>query len=291
MLNYRHLHYFWVVAREGSMTRAAERLDVAVQTVSAQVAQLEQALGKSLLHVQGRTLVLTEAGRTAMAHADQIFQLGDALRLAVAEADKPGRLRLRVGITDGIAKLLAHRLLTEHVPAETRLVCDEDEVDDLLADLALNRLDLVLTDRPATLQGNLRLSSTLIGDFGMAWFATPALAARLRPDWPRSLQDAPVLLPTRHHLLRERIEAWCEAAGLQPDIVAECEDDGLLSTFAADGRGLFAAPAILAADLMRQMQAELLGPLEGVSEQVYAIASEKRIGHPVVDAWLQRGGS
>lgn len=268
------------------MTRAAARLGVAVQTVSAQVAQLEQALGKSLLHMQGRTLVLTEAGRTAMAHADQIFALGDSLRRAVAESDRPGRQRLRVGITDGIAKLLAHRLLTEAVPADTRLICDEDEFDDLLADLALNRLDLVLTDRPAAMNGNLRVTSTLLGDFDMAWFAAPALAARLAPGWPASLQGAPVLLPTRHHLLRERIEAWLNEAGVTVDLVAEFEDDGLLNTFAADGRGLFAAPAVLAPDLVRQTGALPLGPLTGVSEQVYGIASEKRIGHPVVDAML-----
>ena len=289
MLNYRHLHYFWVVAREGNMTRAAERLGVAVQTVSAQVAQLEQSLGKALLQVQGRTLVLTEAGRTAVAHADQIFALGDALKLAVSEADRPGRQRLRVGITDGIAKLLAHRLLTDAVPADTRLVCDEDEFDDLLADLALNRLDLVLTDRPAASAGNFRVSSRLLGAFEMAWFAAPALAERLQPGWPGSLQGAPVLLPTRHHLLRERIEAWLEAAGLVPDVVAEFEDDGLLNTFAADGRGLFAAPAVLAPELSRQMGAQLLGVLDGVNEQVYAIASEKRIAHPVLEAWLGNG--
>lgn len=285
-LNYRHLHYFWVVAQEGSMTRAAERLGVAIQTVSAQVAQLEQALGKALLHAQGRALVLTEAGRIALAHADQIFQLGDNLRTALDDTGGQVRQRVRVGISDGIPKRLAHRLLATGLPSGTRLVCDDDEFDDLLADLALNRLDLVLTDRPAASQGNLRLISHRLYDFPMAWYGSASLVPLYRENWPQCLAGAPVLLPTRHHLLRPRIEEWLDDQGVRVDIVAEFEDDGLLNTFARSGLGLFAAPAVLAPVLADQDDIVLLGLLAGVSEQVYAITSERKLPNPAVEAWL-----
>src|SRR5574343_767577 len=174
-LNYKHLHYFWVVAQEGSITRAAERLGVAVQTISGQLSLLERQIGKALFNAQGRGLVLSEAGRVALGYADQIFQLGDALTDAVANADSEATLRLRAGISDGIPKLLAYRLLSTviNMPTDVRLICDEGEFDGLLADLALHRLDVVLTDRAAPVSRNLKLFSTHLGEFATGLFATP----------------------------------------------------------------------------------------------------------------------
>lgn len=289
-LNYKHLHYFWVVAQEGSMTRAAERLGVAVQTVSAQVALLEQALERSLLRPAGRGLTLTEAGQLTFRQADQIFQLGDRLRDELAHLDSTRRLRVRVGITDGIPKLLAHRLLAAMLaqPEGVRLVCDEDEFDDLLADLALHRLDLVLTDRPAPAGGQLKVFSTALGSYAMTLYGSRELAARCQ-DWPASLQDAPVLLPSRHHLLRDRLDHWFASRGLRPDIVGEFEDDALLNTFGRAGLGLFPAPRLLADDIAAQLDAVPVGDLDGVSEQLYAITAERRIGNPAVEALMARG--
>src|SRR5574343_545021 len=200
-LNYKHLHYFWVVAREGSMTRAADRLNVAIQTISGQISLLEKALGRALFKSQGRGLALTEAGEVALGYAEQIFQLGDHLVDAVAQSGEQQSLRLRAGISDGIPKLFAYQRLSAvlEMPQAVQLVCHEGEFDSLLGDLALHRLDVVLTDRPAPSGGNLKLFSTLLGDLATAWYAVPALHATHASGFPGSLAGAPALLPTRHH--------------------------------------------------------------------------------------------
>lgn len=284
-LNYKHLHYFWVVAQEGSITRAAERLGVAVQTISGQLSLLERQLGKALFNSQGRGLVLSEAGRTALGFADQIFQLGDALVDAIQSSDNESTLRLRAGISDGIPKLLAYRLLSSvtSMPVDVRLICDEGEFETLLADLALHRLDVVLTDRAAPVGGNLKVFSTRLGDFENGLFAIPALVERYRPGFPQSLDGAPMLLPTRHNAIRGRIDRWLESSGVRPKIVAEFEDSALLNTFGRGGLGIFPAPLALADQIAAQLNAQTLGPMAGVSEQIYAISNERRIRHPAIE--------
>ena len=284
-LNYKHLHYFWVVAQEGSITRAAERLGVAVQTISGQLSLLERQLGKALFNSQGRGLVLSEAGRTALGFADQFFQLGDALVDAIQSSDNESTLRLRAGISDGIPKLLAYRLLSSvtSMPVDVRLICDEGEFETLLADLALHRLDVVLTDRAAPVGGNLKVFSTRLGDFENGLFAIPALVERYRPGFPQSLDGAPMLLPTRHNAIRGRIDRWLESTGVRPKIVAEFEDSALLNTFGRGGLGIFPAPLALADQIAAQLNAQTLGAMAGVSEQIYAISNERRIRHPAIE--------
>ena len=284
-LNYKHLHYFWVVAQEGSITRAAERLGVAVQTISGQLSLLERQLGKALFNSQGRGLVLSEAGRMALGFADQIFQLGDALVDAIQSSDNESTLRLRAGISDGIPKLLAYRLLSSvtSMPVDVRLICDEGEFETLLADLALHRLDVVLTDRAAPVGGNLKVFSTRLGDFENGLFATPELVERYRPGFPQSLDGAPMLLPTRHNAIRGRIDRWLESTGVRPKIVAEFEDSALLNTFGRGGLGIFPAPLALADQIAAQLNAQTLGAMTGVSEQIYAISNERRIRHPAIE--------
>lgn len=288
-LNYKHLHYFWVVAQEGSITRAADRLGVAIQTISGQLSLLEAQLGKALFVPQGRGLALSEVGRMVQGYADQIFQLGDALLDAIQQHDSSGSLRLRAGITDGIPKLLAYQLLNSIVtgPDDVRLICEEDEFDDLLADLALHRLDVVLTDRPAPSGSNLKLFSTQLGDFATGLFASDELATTYSANFPASLDGAPLLLPSRHHALRGRIDRWLEdlqREKIRPRIVGEFEDNALLNTFGRGGLGLFPAPLALAGQVNQQLNAVGIGEMLGVSEQIYAISSERRIRHPAVEA-------
>lgn len=285
MLNYKHLHYFWVVAQEGSITRAAERLGVAIQTISGQLSLLERQLGKALFNSQGRGLVLSDAGRLALGYADQIFQLGDALVEAVQHSDSASTLRLRAGISDGLPKLLAYRLLSKvtEMPLDIRLICDEGEFETLLADLALHRLDVVLTDRTAPTGGNLKLFGTRLGDFATGLFATAELAERYGKGFPHSLNGAPLLLPTRHNALRGRIDRWLENSGLHPKIVGEFEDSALLTTFGRGGLGIFPAPLALAEQVATQLDALPLGAMEGVSEHIYAISNERRIRHPAIE--------
>lgn len=287
-LNYRHLHYFWVTAQEGSFTRAAERLGVAVQTVSAQIGLLEKSLGATLLSPQGRRLVPTEAGRIAVDHANQIFQLGEQLRQTIEDSAESQPLRLTVGISDALPKLIAYRLLAGAVaqPDPVRLVCEEGDFDDLIADLALHRLDVVLTDRPATASNNLRVYSHPLGDCEIALFGAPPLAASCRNDFPRSLHGAPLLLPTRDNALRGRLDQWFSAHHLRPRVIGEFEDSALLMTFGRGGLGLFPAPAILAEDIATEYGAVSAGNLAEVRDQFFAITAERRIRHPAIEALL-----
>ena len=284
-LNYKHLHYFWVVAHEGSMTRAAERLGVAVQTISGQLSLLERNLGKALFVSQGRGLALSDAGRAALGYADQIFQLGDALEEAVRTADSGSVLRLRAGISDGIPKLLAYQLLESvlAMPEDVRLICSEGGFEPLLAELALHHIDLVLTDRPAPISGNLKVFSTQLGDFAAGLFGSATLVARYAPGYPASLDDAPLFLPTRQNALRGRIDRWIEGAGIHPRIVGEFQDSALLTTFGRAGLGFFPAPLALAGQVASQLDAVPLGEMAGVSEQIYAISNERRIRHPAIE--------
>ena len=286
-LNFRHLYYFWVVAKEGGVTRAASRLGLAIQTISTQLSQLEQSIGKSLFLLQGRNLVLTEAGRVAMIYADQIFLLGEQMQEALAEADST-RTRLSVGISDSLPKLTAFRVLeaTLHLPSPVRLVCYEDQFDALLGDLALHKLDVVLTDRPVRSGTILRVFSHMLFDSATIVAGSPALAQAYADNFPASLHGAPFLLPTRNNALRGLIDEWFESQSVRPDVVGEFEDNALLNTFGRRGAGLFFAPAALAADLKEQFGAVTVGAVPEVREQVFAVSNERKIKHPAVEAIL-----
>jgi LysR family transcriptional activator of nhaA len=285
-LNFRHLHFFWMVVKEGGVTRAAERLGLAVQTVSAQLALLEREVGKSLLTQQGRRLVPTEAGRVALAYADQIFLLGEQLQEALGESTSSERMRLTVGITDSLPKLVAYRLLEATRSLGVRLVCMEDEFDALLADLALHKLDVVLTDRPVRPNASLRVFSHLLGESAMQLFGVEALAANYRAGFPDSLTGAPLLLPTRNNALRGRIDEWLIRRHLRPDVAGEFEDNAMLNTFGRNGLGLFFAPSALAADIGEQFGAVLVGDAPELREQFFAISNERKIKHPAIEAIL-----
>ena len=286
-MNFRHLYYFWVVAKEGGVTRAASRLGLAIQTISTQLAQLEQSIGKSLFMQQGRNLVLTEAGRLALGYADQIFLLGEQMQEALGEADS-ARTRLTVGISDSLPKLTAFRLLeaTLHLPNPVRLVCYEDQFEALLADLALHKLDVVLTDRAVRSGTTLRVFSHMVFESATIMVGAPALAAVYGGAFPTSLDGAPFLLPTRNNALRGRIDEWFEQHGVRPDVVGEFEDNALLNTFGRRGAGLFFAPAALQADIEEQFGAVLIGQVPQVREHVFAISNERKIKHPAVEAIL-----
>lgn len=289
--NYRHLYYFWVVAKEGGMAKAAGRLGMAVQTVSAQVRELERALGQQLLRPAGRGLALTEAGHAALRQADQIFALGEQLPALVRDAVAAPQVRLAAGISDGLSKLLVHQLLQPVIATpHLRLLCHEDEFDRLLADLALHRLDVVLSDRPAPANRNLKLYSHPVGHSALAWYAPPALLAQARVDFPQNLAVLPVLLPTGHAAVRARLDAWFDRCGVRPRVVGEFEDSALLVTFAAAGMGVFPAPVVAHDKLMERDDLHRFADGDGVEEQFYAIATERKVLHPLVQRLLPQPG-
>jgi LysR family transcriptional activator of nhaA len=283
-LNYRHLYYFWVVAKEGGVGRAAERLGITAQTISGQLSLLEQSLGHALFAPQGRGLALTESGRLALGYADQIFLLGEQMRNALEGSGQEPTLRLTVGISDGLAKLIAWRLLEPALPLRTRLICYEGKFESLLADLALHKLDVVLTDRPAPTGTSLRVFSHALGESEVSLFGTPVLAAQYTEGFPGCLEGAPLLLPTRNNAVRTRLDQWFESQGIHPQVMGEFEDSALLMTFGGTGLGLFPAASAIAAEVARQFGALPLGTIAEVKEQYYAISTERRIKHPALEA-------
>ena len=288
--NYRHLFYFWVVAKEGGIARAAERLDMAVQTISAQVRELEKSLGVSLLRTEGRNLVLTDAGVAALHEADHIFALGELLPVRVREAASGQTLRLNLGISDGIAKLAVHRLLTPVLDEpHLRLLCHEGEFQPLLGELALHKLDAVLADRAAPPNPALRTTSQLLGTSAIAWYAPPLWAEAAANNFPHSLAVVPVLLPTDHAAMRARIDHWLVRERIRPRIAGEFEDSALLSTFAATGMGVMPAPVSLGEHLAQTHGLVQVGTAPDVQEQFHLIYSARKVMHPLLTRLLEAG--
>ena len=288
--NYRHLYYFWVVAKEGGMSRAAAQLDMAVQTVSAQVRELERDLGCQLLKPAGRGLALTEAGLVALQQAEQIFQLGEMLPAHVRAATQRPSVRLAVGIADGLPKLEVQRLLQPILGVtDLRLMCDEGEMADLLADLALHKLDVVLTDHPAPFNAQLKVHSHPLGSSEMAWYASPHWWSQAQEGFPASLQNVPILLPTAHSVVRSPIDRWLAQQGLRPRVAGEFEDSALLEAFGATGLGVFPAALASQDDLLKRSQVRLIGACEGVQQHYYAISTERKVAHPLVQQLLKQG--
>jgi len=283
-LNYHHLLYFWLVARDGGLAPAAARLRLAHQTVSAQIHTLEHALGEKLFERQGRRLALTELGRVAYRYADEIFALGAELQETLRGRPSGRPLRLVVGVADAVPKLIASALLApaQRIPEPVRLVCREDKPERLLAALALHELDVVLSDAPVPPSSGVRAYSHLLGECAVALFATPAVARRLASGFPRSLDAAPFVLPTENTALRRALESWFEAQGVRPQVVAEFEDSALLKAFAQAGDAAFAAPEPIAAEVERQYRVRRIATLQGLSERFYAISVERRLRHPGV---------
>lgn len=279
--SYRHLHYFWVVATEGSMSKAADRLGMAVQTVSAQVKALERDLGHALLKPAGRGLVLTEAGQAALRVADQVFQIGAQLPEAVREAGTAPAVRLQVGVVDSLPKWVVHDLLrpvlqTPHL----HLVVQVHEEEGLIADLALHRLDAVLSDRvPAV--GGLKLHAHEVGRSAVSWYAAPKWQAAAQ-GFPQSLGEVPVLLPTRHAALRRQLDAWFERQGVRPRVVGEFEDSALLKAFGSEGMGVFPATDLVRPALVAHYGVAPVGLCDGVEERFYWVTAHKRVAHPLL---------
>lgn len=287
--SYRHLYYFWVVAKEGGMTKAADRLGMAVQTVSTQVRALEKALGYELLKPAGRGVALTQAGIAAVHQAELIFQLGEKLPDIVRDAMGASSVRLAVGISEGLAKLAVRQFMQPvmHTP-NLRLICQEDAFEDLLGDLALHRLDVVLADRPAPSNPNLKVYSHALGSSDLSWYAPMPLLAAARKGFPQSLSKVPVLLPTSCAAVRPRIDHWFERLGLKPNIVGEFEDSALLKTFGAAGMGVFAAADLIHDELIERYNVKRVGACEGVAEHFYAIGAQKKVLHPLVQKLLPK---
>ncbi|MDZ4782483.1 MAG: transcriptional activator NhaR [Planctomycetia bacterium] len=285
-LNYHHLLYFWTVAREGSIARACMCLHLTQPTISGQLRSLERALGAKLFDRVGRNLVLTPTGRMVYRYADDIFRLGRELQDTVKGRPAGQPLRLVIGVVDTLPKMLVYRLIEPalRLPEQLQVVCHEGTLEELLAQLAVNALDMVLADAPCSPFIKIRAFNHLLGECSVSFLGTSQLVAAHRHGFPRSLDGAPVLLPTENSALRRSLEQWFDAEGIRPLVRGEFADSGVLKVFGRTGLGLFAIPTAVEKEVKRQYGVRLLGRVASIREQFYAISVERRLKHPAVAA-------
>jgi LysR family transcriptional activator of nhaA len=283
-LNYHHLLYFWTVARTGSVAAASEELRLAAPTISNQIRKLENSLGEKLFRRVGRGLVLTDRGRVAMRYADDIFALGREFADAMKGQPTGRPMRLSVGVSDAVPKLIAYKILEPafRLLMPVRIICREDRPDHLLSDLALHEFDMVLSDAPASPAAKIRAFSHLLGECGVSFFASKAVQLEHR-RFPKSLDGARLLVPTDNSAFRRRLDEWFAAHSIHPDVVGEFQDFALLRAFAEEGFGMFAAPSILEAQL-RAYGFKRIGTIEEIRARFYAITVERKLQHPAVVA-------
>jgi LysR family transcriptional activator of nhaA len=285
-LNYHHLLYFWLTAKEGSVTQAASELRLAQSTVSAQIRQLEHVLDERLFRREGRRLVLTEVGHTVYRYAEEIFGLGRELMDAIKDRPTGRPLRFNVGIADQVPKVIAQRLLAPAFTLDTpvHVICTEGKPAQLLGQLATHQLDVVIADAPLGPDVSVRAFNHLLGECGISLFGTAARVRPVRRGFPKSLTGAPLLLPAEGTTLRRALDQWFAARDLRPAVVAEFEDSALLTVFGQSGLGLFPAPTPLEGEIRRQFGVVVAGRLADVRERFYAISVERRLKHPAVIA-------
>jgi len=283
-LNYHHLRYFWVVAREGSLARAAARLHVSQPSISEQIKALEDALGEKLFRRDGRQNVLTDVGQLVLEYASEIFTLGDEMLSSVKGRATGRTLRLHVGVVDSLPKLLANTFL-QPVFAMNRpvhVICREGKLEDLIVQLTTHRLDVLLSDEPAGGSLAARTSNHPLGESTLTFCAAPALAHALQPRFPQSLHEAPALLPASSTSSGRSLAKWFASIDIRPSILAEFEDLALMKTLAADGKGFIALPTVALEEARTQYGFVAIGTAKDCRERFYAVTAERRIHHPAV---------
>lgn len=284
-LNYKHLHYFWMIAKCGGVAKAGERLHVTPQSISTQMRQLEAVIGNPLWRRAGRKLELTDTGHMVMDYADRLFTVGEELKDAL-RSGVSGHGHFKIGVVDVVAKTMAYRLIAPALalPEQSRLICREGTFVDLLAQLAVHKLDVVISDRPMHTSMNVRGYNHLLQECGVSFLALPKLAKKLKVDFPLSLHRAPFLLPGNDAAVRPRLQAWFDKLNIQPDVVAEFDDRALMKAFGQEGAGVFSVPTVVADEVSQQLGLQIFGSTTDVQEQAYAVTSERRIKHPAAVA-------
>ncbi len=289
-MNYKHLLYFWAVAKHGGVVKAAEHLHVTPQTISGQIQLLEEHFGRELFHKSGRALELTDAGQLAFSYAEDIFTLGSELDQVVRQPRGAARpLELRVGIADAVPKMVACHLLEPALTGEQafKVVCREWKLDSLLAELAVHRIDLVLSDTPLPSGLSVHAFSHRLGGSAVGFYAVPALAKTLAGEFPACLNGAPMLVPGADSAMGGRLMQWLSKHKLRPHVVGEFDDGALLKALGHQGHGVFMAPIVLHDEVCRQYEAVRLGVATDLIEEFYVISVERRITHPGVAAITQ----
>jgi LysR family transcriptional activator of nhaA len=283
-LNYHHLRYFWVVAKEGSLKKAAEKLHVSQPSMSEQIKELEEALGEALFRRSGRSNVLTDAGQIAFRYAEEIFSRGAELANAIKQRPGVQSLRLHVGVADAVPKLVTNEILKPvlAMPQTVHVICREGKMEDLLAQLAAHQLDIVLSDEPPSSSVKFRVFSQLLGESGITFCAAGKLAESLRKGFPESLHNAPALLPAENTAMRRSLEKWFREKQIHPRVIAEFEDGALMKVMGAEGKGFIPVPTVVLHEALTRYRFKVIGASENCRDQFYAITAERRITHPAV---------
>lgn len=288
-INYKHLRYFWMVAKSGSIARASEQLHLTPQSISGQLSEFEGSLGVKLFRRVGRGLELTDTGQRMLGYAEQIFTLGNELVESLRDDAPQQSVPFRVGIADSVPKMVAYRLVQPSLERNEpiKLICREGRLATLLADLAVHRLDMVIADRPMPDHLNVRGYDHFLGESGISIFAAKALAENTATPFPQLLDGAPFLMPGTEVALHARLLRWFEAERLRPRIIGEFDDSALLKAFGQAGVGFFAAPTAIDDYVIRHYEVQVVGRIETVREQVYAITNERKLTHPIIAAIYQ----
>ncbi|MFN6961067.1 MAG: transcriptional activator NhaR [Rhodocyclaceae bacterium] len=283
-LNFKHLRYFWMVAKAGSIARASERLHLTPQSISGQLREFEAALGVQLLRRAGRGLELTEAGQRILGYAERIFALGEEMLAVLRDATQAQSITFRVGIADSVPKMVAYRIVEPSLgfAEPVKLICREGNLTMLLGELAVHRLDMVIADRPLPEHLNVRAYAHFLGASGVSIFAAKTLMKKRSPAFPQGLDGAPFLLPGADVALHARLLRWFEDERLRPRIVGEFDDNALMLAFGQAGAGFFAAPTAIEQELIRRHDLVVVGRVEDVRDQVYGITNERKLSHPLV---------
>ena len=286
-MNFKHLGYFWQVAKAGGVARASEQVHLTPQTLSGQIGLLETQLGTPLFAKKGRNLELTDAGRVAFGYAQEIFDLGSELEDSLRNYPARGRLiEFRVGVADAVPKSIAYRLIepATRLTVPVRIVCREWKLDSLLTELAAHRLDLVIAGAPIPVAARVRAYNHRLGDSGVSFFASPELRKTLKRAFPACLDGAPMLVPGDDTAVSTRLLRWLDAKSLRPRVVGEFDDTALMKAFGQHGSGVFIGPTVLESEIKTQYGVETLGRTREIFEEFFAISMERRATHPCVVA-------
>jgi LysR family transcriptional activator of nhaA len=285
-LNYHHLHYFWLVAKEQSLTRASARLRLAPSTLSGQIHAFERVLGQQLFARVGRRLELTYVGRLVYRYADDIFTLGTEMQDALQDHPGGRPLRLQVGIADAIPKPMTSLLLQPVLAMKERVVltCIEGPPERLLESLSSHEVDIVFADAPCTAHPTIKVLSHLLVRCPVVIMGTKAHARRFRKGFPLSLRGAPLLLPTSQANLHRSMEQWLSEHSITPQIMGEFDDQALLVEMGHAGLGLFPIPAAIERTICSRFPVHRIGVISDIHESFYALTAERRVSHPAVAA-------
>jgi LysR family transcriptional activator of nhaA len=286
-MNFKHLHYFWRVAKAGGIARASEQLHITPQTISGQIGLLEDDLGTPLFAKRGRNLEMTDTGKLVFGYAEDIFALGSELEETVRNYAAGGRpVEFRVGVADAVSKTIAYRLIepATRLTTPVRLVCREWKLDSLLAELSAHRLDLVIAGAPIPASVSVRAYNHRLGESAVSFFASAQLRKTLKGKFPACLDGAPMLVPGADAAVRSSLERWWEAKGLRLRVVGEFDDSALMKAFGQGGAGVFIGPSVLESEIEAQYSVMTLGRTDDIVEEFFAISVERRVTHPCVVA-------